>query len=978
MPEDISYRQMFEENSQPMWTYDRATLAFLAVNTAAVHLYGYTRDEFLAMTIADIRPQEDVAALRKAVAAVDRGYTSPHSWRHTKKNGTVIQVEITSHTIDFNGRSAEMVMARDLTAWMNAEARVLHLNRVYAVLSAINQAIVRELDTSALLVDACRIAVGKGGFLMAWIGVAPPGGGTLTIAAHAGADADTVDVLRALIAATPAVCTFTREALATGERRVCNHIADDPAAADWRTAALTRGYQSMAALPLRTGDDVFGVFNLYSAEPGFFTHDEVTLLDELAQDISFALEVARREEARRAADARSARQRAALITLTAQHGAADNGMVQELRQILEVAAETLGVDRVSIWRYRGNRESIECLDLFDAVDGQHSSGAILDARTYPAYFAALSRDQVIAANDAVSDPRTNRFADEYLRPLGIGAMLDVPTTVGGLPDGVLCHEHMGGPRRWTEDEKTFAVAVSNLVSLTLERQVRRHAEDRFREIAETIQDVFWITDADKSRVTYVSPAFEQIWGRTCESLYASTMAWADSIHPDDHARIVQAASTEQTKGGYDEQYRIVRPDGTIRWIRDLAFPVRDLAGRVLRVVGVARDITERLDLEKQFRQSQKMEAIGRLAGGVAHDFNNILTAIQFNASLLQSTEELPVEAAECARDIEHAVQRAAGLTRQLLTFSRKQVMQMRTLDLNIVVTELSTMLRRIIGEDIVVDVQCATHALPVHADPGMMEQVLMNLAVNARDAMPSGGTVFIETADVVVGEVRHARLSVRDTGTGMPPDVQARVFEPFFTTKSAGRGTGLGLAIVHGIVAQHQGSIEIDSVVGRGTAVAVVLPCVSAAVLDDVRPLVQEPSRPPGTQGQLILVVEDEAAVRQLISTILMRAGYRVLVAEHGVAALGLWAAHKETIALVLTDIVMPEGMTGVELAQAIRRDSPSCPIVFISGYAPEAAQRQVDLTEGVNFIAKPLTAARLLSVIAQVFGVSGQRQETA
>ncbi|MDA1306377.1 MAG: PAS domain-containing protein [Acidobacteria bacterium] len=608
---------MFEDNPQPMWMYDRETLAFLAVNNAAMHLYGYTREEFLAMTIRDIRPPEDVPALLRAVAAVDSGYTPPDQWRHAKKDGTIIQVEITSHTIDFTGRAAELVLVRDLTAW-------------------------------------------------------------------------------------------------------------------------------------------------------------------------------------------------------------------------------------------------------------------------------------------------------------------------------------------------------------------QQAEDRFRELAETIEDVFWVMDARKSRILYVSPAFARIWGRPTQILYDSPMSWAESIHPEDRARVVKAAATEQTTGAYDEEYRIVRPDGTVRWIRDQAFPVRDAGARVLRVVGVARDITEQHELEKQFRHAQKMEAVGQLAGGVAHDFNNILTAIQFNASLLQSTEDLPAEAAECARDIEDAVQRAAGLTRQLLTFSRKQVMQKRYLDLNSIVTEMTTMLRRIIGEDVVVDVQCTTDVLPIHADPGMIEKVLMNLAVNARDAMPAGGTVFIETSAALVQEVLHARLSVRDTGTGIPPEVQARIFEPFFTTKGAGRGTGLGLAMVHGIVEQHHGVIAFDSVAGCGTTFTVCVPCVSAAALDDTGPSSSAAFHSPEADGQLILVVEDEAGVRQLVSTILTRAGYRVLVAEHGVAALAQWAAHKDTIALVLTDIVMPEGMTGVDLARAIHRDSASCPIVFTSGYAPEAATEQVELVEGVNFLPKPLTAARLLAVVGQVLRAAG------
>lgn len=969
----MPYRLMFEDNPQPMWMYDLKTLAFLAVNNAAIHLYGYTREEFLAMTIKDIRPPEDVPALLKAVAAVGSGYTPPDHWRHSKKDGSVIQVEITSHTLDFHGRPAELVMVRDLTAWRSAEARVRQLNRVYAVLSNINQTIVREKDTNTLLVDACRIAVEKGEFLMAWIGMAAPGGTPLHITAHAGADAGTLAVLQRLIDADPPVgCVFTREALETGVVRICNQIADDPAAAGWCAAALARGYHSMAAFPLRSGGDVIGVFNLYAAESGFFTPQEVALLDELAQDISFALDVARRDAERRATDARSAKQREALIALTAQQGPAALDHVQELRQILEVAAETLGVARVSVWRFRADRAELECLDLFDAADSLHSSGAVLEARTHPRYFAALVRKDVISADDALTDSSTSEFADDYLRPLGIGAMLDVPTTVGGARDGVLCHEHVGGARRWTEDEKTFAVAVGNLVSLTLERDVHRQAEDRFRELAETIGEVFWVTDALKSRMLYVSPAFERIWGRPIQSLYDSPMSWAESIHPDDRVRVVTAAATEQTTGAYDQEYRIERPDGAIRWIRDQAFPVRDSAGRVLRVVGVARDITEQHDLERRFHQSQKMEAVGQLAGGVAHDFNNILTAIQFNASLLQSTDDLPADAAECARDIEQAVQRAAGLTRQLLTFSRKQVMQKRFLDLNSIVTEMTTMLRRIIGEDVVVNVRCTTEVLPIHADPGMIEQVLMNLCVNARDAMPDGGTVFIETSSAHVQGSLHATLTVRDTGTGMPPEVQARMFEPFFTTKGAGRGTGLGLAMVHGTVEQHHGFIEIDSVIGQGTTFVVFVPCCETPVsLDDADSSSAAPSPPPAATGQVILVVEDERDVRHLVSTILTRAGYRVLVAEHGVAALALWAAHKDTIALVLTDIVMPEGMTGVELAQAIHRDSATCPVVFTSGYAPEAATQQVELVEGVNFLPKPLTAARLLSVLAQVLGAA-------
>ncbi len=315
-------------------------------------------------------------------------------------------------------------------------------------------------------------------------------------------------------------------------------------------------------------------------------------------------------------------------------------------------------------------------------------------------------------------------------------------------------------------------------------QLLRGSEERFRQLAENINEVFWISDKNKAQILYVSPAYEKIWGRSCDSAY-------------DRDRIMCRLEAQKLSAPYDEEYRIVRPDGEIRWIHDRGFPVRDEQNLFYRLVGIAEDITERKQLEEQLRQSQKMEAIGQLAGGVAHDFNNLLCVIRGNAELaLMQPEKLSVEASDCLKHVTDAADRAAGLTRQLLAFGRKQIMQARPLNLDEVIGNLTKMLGRIIGEDIRLQRNYCGGAAVVHADIGMLEQVLMNLVVNARDAMAAGGELWITTQRVTIGpqdlashpEGRSGEfvcLMVRDTGTGIVPEHLPRIFEPFFTTKES-------------------------------------------------------------------------------------------------------------------------------------------------------------------------------------------------
>jgi two-component system cell cycle sensor histidine kinase/response regulator CckA len=401
-------------------------------------------------------------------------------------------------------------------------------------------------------------------------------------------------------------------------------------------------------------------------------------------------------------------------------------------------------------------------------------------------------------------------------------------------------------------------------------------------------------------------------------------------------------------------------------------PVRDKTGKYYGRIWTFRDITERRQLEAQFRQSQKMEGIGQLAGGVAHDFNNILAIIQLQAELLKGRGGLSPEQMAFADQIGATVQRAAALTRQLLLFSRREVFQPRDLDLSESITSTAKMLNRILGENVQMQLKLAAQPMFIHADAGMMDQVLLNLTVNARDAMPNGGHLIIETAGIefdefIVSQMTLARpgsfvcLSVSDSGCGIPPEILPKIFEPFFTTKDIGKGTGLGLATVFGIVQQHQGWINVYSEVNHGTTFRIYLPRLAKNVISKT----SQPALAKMRGGQeTILLVEDDPSLRLSVRTALTQLGYRILEAPTGVKALEVWNQNHDQIGLLLTDLVMPDGMNGKDLAQRLRQENPKLKTIYMSGYSAEVAGKDFPLEEGVNFLSKPFKITKLADAI--------------
>jgi signal transduction histidine kinase len=452
-------------------------------------------------------------------------------------------------------------------------------------------------------------------------------------------------------------------------------------------------------------------------------------------------------------------------------------------------------------------------------------------------------------------------------------------------------------------------------------------------------------------------------------------AFLERVHPEDRNLVIETMSKANRSGrDFSMQYRALWRDGTVRWLNSAGRIRLGEHGAPVRGVGISMDVTDRLTLEAQYLQAQKMEAIGRLAGGVAHDFNNLLTVILGYCELLLVDADPDDWRQADIVEIQKAGARAAGLTRQLLAFSRKQIIEPTLLDLSTVVTDMRTMLGRLIGEDVKVVLHLGPELASVKADRGQVEQVVMNLAVNARDAMPAGGTLTIETANVDLDENYpkthlgvtpgpYVVLTVSDTGTGMTPEVQARLFEPFFTTKELGKGTGLGLATVHGIVMRSGGSINVYSEAGRGTSFKVYFPRADGAGA-------AAPARPPVVARprdvtQTVLVVEDAEGLRELAKRLLLRLGYTVLVAANADEALHLFDQHV-SIDVLLTDVVMP-GASGPELTRRLVERRPSLKVIYMSGYTEEAIVQHGVLQPGIAFLHKPFTSDTLGRKIREV-----------
>jgi PAS domain S-box-containing protein len=587
---------------------------------------------------------------------------------------------------------------------------------------------------------------------------------------------------------------------------------------------------------------------------------------------------------------------------------------------------------------------------------------------------AIRKGLPMVCRDIMTDPTFLPWRNDAVER-GFFSVVSLPILVKGTAIGVvsICSAE---PGTFDKEEVTLLqeLALELAFGITALREREKHRltldalrtkEALFNKLISSIPDRIYFKDR-QSRFIQVNDSMAK-WSGLKDASDAIGITDHDiftSQHADqafeDEQRIM---STGESLIGLDEKE--TWPDGRITWASTTKIPLRDAEGRINGLVGISRDVTERKNLEAQFLQSQKMDAFGQLAGGVAHDFNNILAAMLLQVSFMKLTSNLPANVAAQMNDLEDLTVRAGSLTRQLLTFSRRQDLAKAPLDLNAVIERTCNMLRRLIGEHVTLELKTSAGSLWIEADAGMMEQVVMNLCINARDAMPNGGRLLIETrvekSDHSAGRPDNlACLTVTDTGCGMDAATQARIFEPFFTTKALGKGTGLGLATVYGIIEQHHGAVEVESEVGRGSIFRVFLPLKDSAAPTATPKDTSEVHG--GTES--ILLVEDDEMVRIALAICLKRAGYRVEEASEASAAIKVWTANKGEFDLLLTDFLMPGGFNGAALAEQLLRAKRSLKVIVISGYAALPNGAAIPWPKDTVRLAKPFEMKTLLETV--------------
>ena len=744
------------------------------------------------------------------LASEDPNFARQFEHRIIRRDGTVrvMLVRCRLH-MDASGRTGKILGTnQDITEQKQAELRIHQLNRIYAVLSAINKTIVRQKDPQAMLTEACRIAVENGGFHMAWVGMLDAEAQKLQPVASAGVVQGYLDLINIDLRDKTRSSGPSGQAFLSGAHVTCSDIEHDPLLAPWSQEALKRGYRSSACFPLRVGGTVTGVFTLYSAETGFFDEEELTLLDELAMDIGFALEVSEGETKRRQAE-------------------------QELR-----------------WRT-----------------------AFFEAQVHSAM------DGILVVDSTGKKLLQNRRLNELWK---------IPPHIADDPDDSPQLQYVLGQ---VKEPETFIQKTSHL---------KTHPDESSNDLIELV-------------------------------------------------------------------------DGTL--LERYSAPVRGRDGTYYGRVWVFHDITERKKLEAQFLRAQRMESIGTLASGLAHDLNNILTPIMMSAPVLR----MPISEESRGKiidTIETSAARGAQIVKQVLTFGRGLEGEKHPLQMDLLMDEMEQMIRSTFPKDIVLECVKGPQLWIVLGDATQLHQVLLNLCVNARDAMPEGGTLHLSAFNLDLDDSYASMLSeatpgpyvlleVSDTGTGIPPEVLERIFDPFFTTKGVGKGTGLGLGLstVHGIVKSHGGLLKVISEPGQGTTFRVYLPAApDQQAVADAAAL----APPPAGHGELVLVVDDEPAITQTARTVLEANGYRVLLAGDATEALVLFTEHAQEVAVVLTDIMMPV-MNGVLLLRTLRKLKSSVPVIASTGLS---GQDQISSMKALGIetvLHKPYSSNTLLRTLHRV-----------
>jgi PAS domain S-box-containing protein len=788
------------------------------------------------------------------------------------------------------------------------------------MLSKFGEAILATPDRHALYDMVCRIAVEFGQLRMAFVAEVDHEARVALPVAACGLGVSTLLGSSPVIAIGREAMGFNtvHAALLGGNCEVCNDLAGAPPTALWRDIAVNCGLLACAAIPFKSNGTTIGVLVMFAGEKDFFLEDEIELAMSVANTMSFALEAWERERQRQQAEALSIRLAAIVESSDDPILSHDiNGLITSWNKGAE---KTFGY----------SADEIVGTSFFRLVPEEHHEREKQIA------------DQIINGSEGLD-------SHETVRRTKSGQLINVSVTISPI--------------------KSASGDIVGVSRVSRDITHAKRVEARLRRLMDSnVQGVFfWEMNGG---VIDANDAFLDLTRFTREDLRAGRINWA-AMTPPEHAHLDRYALQTIAERGICTPYEkeFVRRDGSRVAILIGAANFEDVPNEGVCFV---LDLTEQKKLEGQVLQAQKMESIGALAAGVAHDFNNILAVIQMQADLLKSSDDMKPHHLEATDDIVAAVERAATLTRQLLLFSSREVFQPQDIELRESITETLKMIRRILGEHIQMEVKFDSRPLHVHADRGMIDQILLNLVVNARDAMPLGGRLVIEAFGVdfdgsMVVQPSQERtgsfvcLSVSDSGLGIPAADLPRIFEPFFTTKDVGKGTGLGLATVFGIVRQHQGWVTAYSEVGHGATFRVYLPLLPSTGL--LKPTQPTPRAAP-TGNETILLVEDDAGLRVSMRTTLLRLGYRIFEAPNAVQAQQIFRENRGDIRLLLTDMVMPGGMTGLDLTEWAVANKPDLKVVCMSGYSNELVARASPAIGAASCLTKPFQAIELAQAV--------------
>ena len=950
------YRLLFNHNPHPMWVYDRASMAILSVNDAAVEHYGYSRSEFLSMRITQLRPTEEVGRLANLISRAPPGRIHAGLWKHRLKNGDVVDVEVSSDDITLDGRSARLVLASDVSQRVCAERDLQRVARAQRLLSRCNEALMRADNEQALLDAVCRIVVVEGGYRMAWVGYAIDDDTKSVVPmACAGEGIQYLDGIQISWADDhPSGQGASGRTIRQCVPVVVPDIAIEPGYSPWLDAAKRHGFRSTCSLPLLSGDHAYGHLTMYATEPLAIAADELELLLELADNLAYGIGSLRASEERR-------RMNAAVTRIaTSMSMGAGRGLFEEMaRAMIEaVAADAAFIARL----LPGDPSTAQTLV------------AIVDGQVVPNFDYALEGTPCEALRYVDKRTVADQLAEQFpgsatlnqLRARAyVGRRMDGSD---GTPLGMIFVIFRQPLKNSEFVDSALEIFAARGVAI-LERQ---RADKQLYEQASLLdkaQDGIVVRDLNQ-RITYWNKGAERIYGWSFEEVRGQLHVEPMYFDPDLFGVIIENVYQEGEWNGRAQQRR---KDGRPLTVDVHATLIRDEHGLPQSSFAIVTDITHRLALEERIQQSERLEMVGQLTGGVAHDFNNLLTVMLGNAEMLAEDLRDQPRLYTLAEMTLAAAQRGTELTHRLLAFARRQPLDPKVVQVNALIKGMDPILRRTLGNDLELEFIQGAGLWEATIDSAQLEGALLNLCLNARDAMVQGGQLTIETANASIDEAyasqdvevevgQYVLIAVSDTGSGIAPENVVRVFEPFFTTKEAGRGTGLGMSMVYGFVKQSRGHIKIYSELGFGTTIKMYLP----RALYPAHPVAPSVTSSMPRGRATILIVEDDEMVRRFVEEQLRGLGYQTMTARNGSEALEI-VRGSANIDLLFTDVVMPGGMNGRQLSDAALSLRPTLRVLFTSGYTKNTVIHRGQLDPDVRLLSKPYTRADLAEKIRAV-----------